>query len=193
MAVAFARCCEGCLLAASLLARVFGQAVRLRGFDAAALRCLGLDLSDGGFEREALAGNIGFAERWRDASQLRDQCGARTLIERTPLFAGCIAVQPGNGARDERIIICHYCPVCTLRVTIQVTAAEICSRRVRLALSLERIVHQNGILALRAGREQRHRAPDQFLDAADIFDRLRRQVGPGPRAGGRSFQPSMVS
>ena len=41
---------------------------------------------------------------------------------------------------------------------------------------------------------QRHRAADQFLDAADIFDRLRRQVGPAARAA-RSCpaQPSISS
>jgi 2-methylisocitrate lyase-like PEP mutase family enzyme len=34
------------------------------------------------------------------------------------------------------------------------------------------------VVALRAGGQQRHRALDQFLDLAHVFDRLRRQVGP---------------
>src|SRR6266850_2354562 len=48
-----------------------------------------------------------------------------------------------------------------------------------IALSLERVLYQNSILAFRAGGKQRDRATDQFLDPADIFDGLRRQIRPG--------------
>src|SRR3546814_2410479 len=49
----------------------------------------------------------------------------------------------------------------------------------------ERITHEDGVLALRAGRNERDRAADQFLDPADIFDRLRREFRPtaGARRG----------
>ena len=53
----------------------------------------------------------------------------------------------------------------------------------------ERIAHQDRVVALRAGREQRDRRLDQLLDAADIFDRGRRQVGPGARAA-RALAPA---
>src|SRR5579863_2224138 len=48
----------------------------------------------------------------------------------------------------------------------------------------KRIAHQYSVLALWAGRNQRHRAFDQFLHALDVFDRLRRKVSPTPRACG---------
>jgi hypothetical protein len=38
----------------------------------------------------------------------------------------------------------------------------------------EWIADEDGVLALRRGADQRHRALRQFLDAADVFDRLRR-------------------
>ena len=65
--------------------------------------------------------------------------------------------------------------------------------RASVALIPKRIVHKNRVLAFRAGRQQRDRRADQFFDAADIFDGLGRQIGPGAGAAGRSFQPSMVS
>src|SRR5919204_454479 len=46
---------------------------------------------------------------------------------------------------------------------------------------LERVLHQNGVLALGAGRQQRDRTAHQFLDAAHVLDRLCRQLRPGPR------------
>src|SRR6185312_3110911 len=49
----------------------------------------------------------------------------------------------------------------------------------------ERIAHHDRVVALRAGGEQRHRCADQFLDATDILDRLRRKVGPAARAARR--------
>src|SRR6185312_6555260 len=57
-----------------------------------------------------------------------------------------------------------------------------CSRSV-----LERVVHQDRVLALGAGRQQSDGAPDQFLDAAYILDRLRRQFGPGARPCSRGL------
>src|SRR6185503_13726886 len=41
---------------------------------------------------------------------------------------------------------------------------------------LERIAHENDVLALGTGGDERGGAADQFLDAADVFDRLRRQI-----------------
>ena len=51
----------------------------------------------------------------------------------------------------------------------------------------ERVVDHDGVVALGAGGEQVDRRFDQLLDAADVLDRGRRQVGPGagaPRALG---------
>ena len=42
-----------------------------------------------------------------DAAQLRDQRGARPLIERTAALAGSTGVQSGNGAGDQRVVISH--------------------------------------------------------------------------------------
>src|SRR5581483_6387814 len=43
----------------------------------------------------------------------------------------------------------------------------------------ERVAHEDGVLALRAGREQRHRRPDQLLKPPHIFDALGGKLGPG--------------
>src|SRR6266540_89618 len=43
----------------------------------------------------------------------------------------------------------------------------------------EGVVHEDDVLALGAGREQRHRRADQLLEPAHIFDALRRELGPG--------------
>src|SRR5690606_39342174 len=48
----------------------------------------------------------------------------------------------------------------------------------------ERIAHEDRVVALGAGRNRGHGALDQFLDPADVLDRLRREVGPAPRPGG---------
>src|SRR3954469_8810316 len=48
-----------------------------------------------------------------------------------------------------------------------------------IALSLERVLYQNSILAFRAGGKQRDRTTDQFLDPPDVFYGLRRQIRPG--------------
>src|SRR6267154_267466 len=53
------------------------------------------------------------------------------------------------------------------------------------SLSLKRVLDQNSILAFRAGGKQGDRATHQFLNPADIFNRLRRQIGPGTGIGGR--------
>src|SRR3984893_747907 len=50
--------------------------------------------------------------------------------------------------------------------------------------------NKDRIGTLGAGREERDRGLDQFLDAADIFDRLRRKRSPGAGAGRRVF-PSL--
>src|ERR1700759_5276568 len=52
-------------------------------------------------------------------------------------------------------------------------------------LSLERVLDQNSILAFRAGGKQGDWATHQFLDPADIFDGLGRQIRPGTGIGGR--------
>src|SRR6476646_11249847 len=49
----------------------------------------------------------------------------------------------------------------------------------------EGIVHQDGVLALGAGGEERHRGLDQLLEPAHIFDALSRKLGPGAGAAGR--------
>ena len=38
--------------------------------------------------------------------------------------------------------------------------------------ALERVTHQHRVVALQAGGQQGHRAFDQFVDAADILDRV---------------------
>ena len=57
------------------------------------------------------------------------------------------------------------------------------------SLSLEGVLNENSILAFRAGGKQGDRASDQFLDPADIFNGLGRQVRPGTGVGGR-FLPA---
>ena len=57
-------------------------------FAAQAADRLGFDFADRVFEREALAGDIRFGQRRIDAAQLRDQRGARTLVERPAGLAG---------------------------------------------------------------------------------------------------------
>ena len=45
-----------------------------------------------------------------------------------------------------------------------------------MKLVLKRIGHKYRVVPFRAGGKQRHRGADQFLDVADIFDGLRRQM-----------------
>src|SRR6185437_14865413 len=45
----------------------------------------------------------------------------------------------------------------------------------------KRIMNQNRVLALGTRRKQRDGGFDQLLDAANIFDRLRRQIAPRSR------------
>src|SRR5712671_5254539 len=136
-----------------------------------ALGGLGLDLAHGLFQRQPLAGDFGFAQRRLHAAQLRDQRGARPLIERAAAFSGGTGVQSGDGAGDQRVVISHvYSIFRAFRV---------------VTLSLERVLDQNSIFAFRAGGKQSDWATHQFLDPTDIFDGLRRQVRPGAGIGGR--------
>ena len=48
----------------------------------------------------------------------------------------------------------------------------------------ERVAHQDRVVALRAGGQQGDGRLHQLLDPAHVFDRLRRQLRPGPRAAG---------
>ena len=57
----------------------------------------------------------------------------------------------------------------------------------------EGIVHEDGVLALRAGREQRHRRADQLLEPPHIFDALGGKLGPDRAPRVDSVQPSIVS
>ncbi len=84
-----------------------GAATGTRGL-AGALGGLGFDLADGLFQRQPLAGNLGFGERRLHAAELRDQGRARPFIERAPAFAGSVGVQGGNSAGDQRIVISHF-------------------------------------------------------------------------------------
>ena len=49
--------------------------------------------------------------------------------------------------------------------------ASVITHRHRCQSSAKRVADQDRVVALGTGRNQRHRAADQFLDAADIFDR----------------------
>ncbi len=73
-----------------------------------ALGGLGLDLAHGFFQRQPLAGDLGFAERRLDAAQLRDQCGARPLIKRAAALAGSTGIQSGDGTGNQRVVISHF-------------------------------------------------------------------------------------
>src|SRR5262245_56794359 len=66
------------------------------------------------------------------------------------------------------------------------------TREILLSLTSihEGIVHEDGVLSLRTCREERNRGADQLLEAAHIFDALRRQLGPRPRAA-RRFAPAL--
>ncbi len=48
----------------------------------------------------------------------------------------------------------------------------------------ERVLHQDDVVAFGAGGEKRNGGFDRLFDAADIFDRFSRQIGPAARAGG---------
>ena len=47
-------------------------------------------------------------KRRLDAAQLRDQRGARPLIERTAALAGSTGIQSGDGAGNQRVVISHF-------------------------------------------------------------------------------------
>src|SRR5690606_35048860 len=54
----------------------------------------------------------------------------------------------------------------------------------RRRLIRERVSYEDRVLTLGAGRKQRYGTLDQLLDRADVLDRLRRKLSPGPRAAG---------
>src|ERR1035441_2915097 len=62
-----------------------------------------------------------------------------------------------------------------------------CLFRTRMNCSAvtEGVVNEDRILPFRARRQESDGRLDQFLDAPDIFDRLSRELGPGPCASGR--------
>jgi hypothetical protein len=86
--------------------RIAGAGSCARGF-AGALGDLGFDLAHRLFQRQPVVGDVGLAERRIKPAQLRDQRRARPLIDFTPLTAGCIGVQGGNGAGNQRVVISH--------------------------------------------------------------------------------------
>jgi hypothetical protein len=50
--------------------------------------------------------------------------------------------------------------------------------------SMDASLLSNCVVAFRAGREERDRRADQFLDVTHVFDRLGGKLGPGARPGG---------
>src|SRR3984957_7286534 len=68
---------------------------------------------------------------------------------------------------------------------ISTQQSTLCGNISLISLGLERILHQDSILAFGTCGKQRNRTTHQFLHAADIFDRLRREVRPGAGVGGR--------
>src|SRR5690242_15125192 len=81
-------------------------------------------------------------------------------------------------------------PNCVTAVAIAKTrmAPRTSMRRPNISI-LERILHQDRVVALGRGREQRHRATDELLEIFHIFDRLGGEIGPGAPAG-RRFLPA---
>ena len=74
-------------------------------------------------------------------------------------------------------------PIAKPRDTLRMQLDQMCS-------ILERVAHQDGVVALGAGGEQRHRALDQLLDGAHVLDGLGRQLGPAARAA-RRLRPAL--
>lgn len=112
------------------------------------------------FEAETLLGDVRFRERWFHAAQLRNERRARAFVKRAARLSGILG-EAIYGTGYERVVIGHRFKLrAGLRLVFNAT------------LPLERIAHQDGILALRTGRQNRRRATDQFLDPAYVFDRL---------------------
>ena len=65
-----------------------------------------LHLADRFLEREALARNVGFIERRRDAAQLREQGRARAVVDDAAVLAG-VLFKRADRAGDEGIIVGH--------------------------------------------------------------------------------------
>src|SRR5690606_29485190 len=85
-----------------------------RTFAAGALGRLGLDFAYRLFQSEPFAGDLRFAQRRLDAAKLGDQRRSRALVERTTALAGGAGVQAGDGAGNERVVVCHPRPVSLL-------------------------------------------------------------------------------
>ena len=94
---------------------------------------------------QPLARDLRFAQRRLHAAQLRHQRGARALVERAAGLAG-VLVETGDGAGDERVVVGHRGQL------------TLCASGIHLSSGFERIVHQNRVLALRAGRQQSDRS-----------------------------------
>jgi len=103
------------LLRAGLVS--FGQALYycLGAYAAGALGRFRFDLANSLFQRQPLAGDLGFGKRRLNAAQLRDQRSARPLIERTAALAWSIGVQAGNSTCDQRVIISHFSSILQTR------------------------------------------------------------------------------
>src|SRR6266566_2609758 len=69
-------------------------------------------------------------------------------------------------------------------------ARAACAERVSHRSIGKGIADEDGVLALRAGREKGDRRLDQLLDAAYILDRGRRQIGPAARPA-RRLRPAL--
>src|SRR6266571_7886026 len=71
-----------------------------------ALQLLGLDLANRLFKRHPLAGDLRLSIGLVAATQLADECGARSLVEGTPELRG-VFIKTGNRASDEWEIVSH--------------------------------------------------------------------------------------
>ena len=69
-------------------------------------RGIGFDFADRFFQRQPLAGDIGFRKRRIDRAQLGNQRRACPLIESPACFTGTLA-KPLDGAGYERLIVGH--------------------------------------------------------------------------------------
>jgi len=74
---------------------------------AGALGGFRFDFAHGFFQRQPLAGDLGFGKRRLNTAELGNQRGTGPLIERTTAFAGGTGIQSGDGASDQRVVIGH--------------------------------------------------------------------------------------
>jgi hypothetical protein len=68
--------------------------------------CVGLDLADGVFQRQAFFGDFRFRQRRVDRTQLRYQRVARPFVKRPSGFARA-AFKTFHGPGDERMVVGH--------------------------------------------------------------------------------------